>query len=194
MIQEESIFAEKKRLRDEMKNLLADTDPSRFLCSGSTIASLLSELTEWRASATVCAFISMRREIDTEKICLSALGAGKTLCLPRTEKDDLSFRVCSDLAGPWDEGVFGIREPLVSSPVADFSRLTGPILVVVPGLAFDSQGRRLGRGKGYYDRFLRALRSLRGDSYAVGIALDFQLKGSVPVTVSDEQMDLVLTD
>ena len=185
---------EKKRLRDDMKRLLAAAAPDRFRDSGTDIAVRLAVLPQWRAAATVCAFLSMNREIETDAICRAALAAGKRLCLPRTERDELSFRVCLDLTGPWDEGPFGIREPLSSASPVDFATVPGPVLVVVPGLAFDRGGGRLGRGKGYYDRFLCSLRFLRSDTSAVGIALDFQLVDAVPVSGSDERLDLILTD
>ncbi len=186
--------AEKQRLRGEMKRLLAAAEAGVFRDSGAAVSRRLAALPEWRAAAAVCAFLSMNGEIGTEEICRAALAEGKALCLPRTEPEDLSFRVCPDLSGPWDEGPFGIREPAPSAPVVDFAAMPGPVLVVVPGLAFDRGGGRLGRGKGYYDRFLRSLRSLRRDVHAVGIALGFQLVEAVPVSASDERVDLVLTD
>jgi 5-formyltetrahydrofolate cyclo-ligase len=186
--------AEKAALRAAMKERLGLLGSRSFAEAGGNVAARLAGLRSWRDARTVCAFLSMKGEIDTGAVCAAALDAEKILCLPRTEGAELSFRVCGDSTGPWDSGPFGIREPVAAAPLADFSVLPGPVLVLVPGLAFDERGGRLGRGKGYYDRFLRSLRSLRADAYAVGIALSCQLVDSVPFSELDERVDLVLTD
>jgi len=184
-------LAAKRELRLEMKRRLRNLPQPRFKAAGLYVLDSLRSEPEWRSAGTVCAFLSMPSEIDTEELCAEALASGKTLCLPRADAEELSFRVCG-LGGPWAEGPFGIREPLESAPPADFSRLPGPILVIVPGLAFTPGGDRLGRGKGYYDRFLRLLKTLRSDSAAIGIGLSEQLLSALPTDARDERLDAVL--
>jgi 5-formyltetrahydrofolate cyclo-ligase len=194
MIDGASVPSEKKRLRREMKAMLSELEAASFSAAGATVARRLVSSPAWSAAASVFAFLSMDREIGTDDVCRASLKDGKLLFLPRVEGSDLSFRSCRDLSGPWSEGPFGIREPLPDAPLADLLRSPGPVLVVVPALAFDAAGRRLGRGKGYYDRFLRSLRSLRADACAVGIALRCQVLTKVPVGDEDEAVDLLLTD
>lgn len=180
----------KRLLRRAVTERLRALDSVRFRDAGRSVAQRLTEFPQWREARTVCAFVSMAREIDTDELRGAAFAAGKTLCLPRVEGDDLSFRI-SLPSDQWALGPFGIREPLPSAATVDFALVPGPLFVVVPGLAFDDAGGRLGRGKGYYDRFLRTLRALRNDVFVLGIGLSEQLVESVPRTPFDESLDAV---
>ncbi|MFA6506146.1 MAG: 5-formyltetrahydrofolate cyclo-ligase [Treponemataceae bacterium] len=184
---------QKRLLRLSIKERLRSLSLDRFSEAGDEVARSLLALPQWQCARTVCAFLSMIGEIDTDRICRAALDSGKTLCLPRVQGEDINFYI-GRLDQPWFLGAFGIREPLSDASRADFALVAGPILVLVPGLAFDSAGGRLGRGKGFYDRFLRSLRSRRTDVFAVGIGLGAQVVESVPVTESDERLDALLTD
>lgn len=81
-------------------------------------------------------------------------------------------------------GAFGILEP--TGPA--FNSLSDIDAAIVPGVAFDSEGHRLGRGRGYYDRFLAAVPHI----YKIGVCFPFQLVGQVPVTPTDVAMDTVV--
>ena len=135
----------------------------------------------------------MNREIVSDFLVAAALQAGKAVALPRVEAGELSFRKIGSLNDPWATGSFGIREPRSDAPVVEFATLQGPLLVITPGLAFDSAGRRLGHGKGYYDRFLRTLRSQRRDVFVVGLCAGIQLQDYVPTDDGDECVDAVCT-
>jgi 5-formyltetrahydrofolate cyclo-ligase len=87
-------------------------------------------------------------------------------------------------------GGFGIREP-EPDPALALKPEHFPALVITPGLAFDRRGRRLGRGRGFYDRFFAALDS--GAYTALGLCMDAQLVPEVPVEGHDKTMDAVLT-
>jgi 5-formyltetrahydrofolate cyclo-ligase len=82
-------------------------------------------------------------------------------------------------------GPYGIREPAVKKPVS----LKSLDLVIVPGLAFDAHGRRLGRGKGYYDCFLQKIPKR---VMAIGLAFDFQILPFVPTTDLDRNVHKVI--
>lgn len=116
-----------------------------------------------------------------------ALAAGKTVALPRfvsANKGYAGFQVCDpsrDLAS----GRFGIIEPLPSCPEVQLNRLD---LVLVPGVAFDARGARLGRGKGFYDRLLADVRGTK-----CGVAFDEQMVDAVPVGPLDIRLNCILT-
>lgn len=112
-------------------------------------------------------------------------GACKEILLPVVSGEDLrlgKFVSRKSLS----EGAWGIMEPL-QNPSVELSRIS---LVVVPGVAFDARGNRLGRGKGYYDRFLSWPEL--GGAYKLGLCFDFQMLDSLPASPWDVPMDEVL--
>lgn len=126
---------------------------------------------------------------------------------PRVVGEDLAFHRWTSKALPgdapaesppdpaWEIGSFGIPSLSPSLPLfgKDIPWGESP-LVLVPGRAFDRQGGRMGRGKGYYDRFLRSLRQQRIDVQAVGICFSIQLVKDVPRTEQDEPIDHLITE
>ena len=137
----------------------------------------------------VALYSAMRGEAGTDLIRSRCLAAGVHLFYPRVMEDgELSFFRHREGDG-WVAGRFGIREP---RPVAGEVGVRGGFdLVVVPGLAFDASGRRLGQGYGCYDRFLAAL---DGTAMTVGLAFSWQLVPEVPVDAWDVPVDAVVTE
>ena len=137
---------------------------------------------------TVSLFWPMKDEIDVRPLMAVLADRGATLALPVMQGRDrpLLFR-------SWRPGdalvraVFGVDEP------AETAAAVRPDIVVVPLLAFDGSGNRLGYGGGYYDRTLAALRA-DGVVLAVGVAYDEQKVENVPADPSDEPLDMVVTD
>ncbi len=137
----------------------------------------------------VALYAAMRGEVGTDRIRSSCLAGGVHLYYPRVMEDgELSFFRHREGDG-WVPGRFGIREP--QAVPEDEGVRGGFDLVVVPGLAFDSLGRRLGQGYGYYDRFLAAL---GGTAVTVGLAFSWQLVPEVPVDAWDVPVDAVVTE
>lgn len=190
---DDSFDAEAKRLlRGRLKAELRAEPPTYFERAGVFALARLRVLPQWRAARAVFAFLSMRGEIETDGICRAVLDEGKALLIPRVAGAELVFCRVSAADGPWASGPFGIREPLPDSSAADPAMEAGPLLVLAPGLAFDERGGRLGRGKGYYDRFIRALRRSRSDTYVVGLCTRVQLVAEIPLGPNDEAVDMVL--
>ena len=88
------------------------------------------------------------------------------------------------ISGELKTGKFGIEEP--TGP--EINNLSNIDLVIVPGMAFDMKGNRLGRGKGYYDKLLRKMRC-----YKIGVCYNFQLLENIPVEEHDFPMDMVIS-
>ncbi|MDR1025468.1 MAG: 5-formyltetrahydrofolate cyclo-ligase, partial [Treponema sp.] len=177
----------KKILRAEIKKRLALLPPRDFRVRGEEAAQLLRDSPLWTQYGTVFLFLSLPDEIDTQPLLELALGAGKQVFAPCTgghgEHGGLTFHRVYSAAGPWTEGPFGIREP----PPLDPCPVESPALIIVPGLAFDMQGRRLGRGGGYYDRFLAA------GGRSIGLCMPCQLVPQVPVEARDQTVDGLCT-
>ena len=99
----------------------------------------------------------------------------------------MAFAPAKDLEKDLAEGAFGIREPV---PEARNGGAPEPDLVLAPGLAFDARGGRLGKGKGFYDRYLAGARALKA-----GLAYDVQItEKNLPLDAHDQSMDAVITD
>lgn len=134
-------------------------------------------------------YAAVRGEVGTGLIRAVCLAAGATLFYPRVMDDgSLSF-FPHGAADGWTRGRFGVPEPAAVGGAAGIRE--GFDVVVVPGLAYDRRGRRLGQGCGYYDRFLR---SLAGSPVTVGLAFPWQIVPEVPVNDRDVPVDVVVTE
>jgi 5-formyltetrahydrofolate cyclo-ligase len=132
----------------------------------------------------------MPEEIDTETLMRGWLEAGVPMALPRIDAASGEIRAYRiDGLDHLETNRWGIREP-VPDPAAEVQPADLGV-IVVPGLAFDKTGRRLGRGRGYYDRFLRA--AGRGPLRA-GLFYAIQELDRVPVGEHDETLDLIFTE
>ena len=126
-------------------------------------------------------------EPDIWPLLEKALAAGKIAALPRHQPADKNYvagrvqHVRSEIV----TGAFGIREPAARCPEIPLSRFD---LILVPGVAFDGHGNRLGRGKGFYDRLLAGARGVK-----CGIAFDGQLVNEVPAGPADVRLNFILT-
>ncbi len=137
----------------------------------------------------IALYMAVRGEVGTDRIRDRCLAAGAWLYYPRMWDDgNLTFFRHEENDG-WERGKFGIREPF-ALPGREGVR-KGFDLVVVPGLAFDAAGWRLGRGHGFYDRFLSGL---GGRVVMVGLAFSWQLVPEVPVEAWDVPVDAVVTE
>jgi 5-formyltetrahydrofolate cyclo-ligase len=149
------------------------------------------ELPAFRAARVVVAYVSIGSELQTEKLLQAVLDDAKVLLLPKvnriTHRLDL-YRV-RDLTSELAPGVWGIREPNpglcspVSAQESDF--------ILVPGVAFNREGDRLGYGGGYYDRLLA---SIEPTPVLVAGAFSLQVVAEVPTGPNDRPVDLVVTE
>ena len=145
----------------------------------------VEQLDAFRRATTMLLYWSMDDEVYTQDF-VRKWYSQKCLLLPCVEGDDLLLRQYtgpeSMQAGPQ----FGIPEPV--GPV--FVELDKIEMIVVPGVAFDRQRNRMGRGRGFYDRLLKST----PNAMKVGVAFDFQLFDSIPVESFDVPMDVVVTE
>lgn len=181
---------QKRRLRGAMLARLAGVGDVR-VSAGRALCLELTKSALWRDAARVALFVSRADEIDTEPLLERALEEARPLLLPRVaRKSVLEFAVVRRLAR-LRVGRFGIMEPPAEAPASD---LAAGDLVLVPGLAFDRQGGRLGRGVGYYDRALARFSSSGHRPRLVGVGFSFQLIEQVPMDGHDVRMDGVATE
>jgi 5-formyltetrahydrofolate cyclo-ligase len=138
--------------------------------------------------AVVSAFMPLKSEINPLPLMRKLVAAGAALALPVVAGKGLPLVIRRwDFGAPLASGVWGIREPPPDAPAID------PDVLIVPLLAFDRHGHRLGYGAGYYDRTIAALRAKK-PIVAIGIGYAAQEVERVPITPRDERLDLVLTE
>jgi 5-formyltetrahydrofolate cyclo-ligase len=132
-------------------------------------------------------YAPIHNEVDTAEVFIEALAAIKTVLYPAVSGDGLRFR---RVIAPeqLQKGTFGILEPDASCDAYDPCEAD---LIVLPGVAFDTKGKRIGYGKGYYDK---ALHSLEGRGKLIGFCYDFQLVDDIAGEPHDVKMDLLITE
>ncbi|MDD4908388.1 MAG: 5-formyltetrahydrofolate cyclo-ligase [Candidatus Omnitrophica bacterium] len=140
----------------------------------------------FKKAKIVMLYVSFDGEVNTEGMIKKAQKLGKIIALPVCNARTCMIAPCIlESSMTLSKGLYGILEPRVKKSVA----LNKIDLVVVPGVAFDKKGNRLGRGKGYYDRFLRLLPP---DIPRIGLAYDFQILPSIPVSCIDQPVNRVI--
>jgi 5-formyltetrahydrofolate cyclo-ligase len=179
----------KKSLRAELRDQLRQLDAVTIKTRSRAAADRLVGLDVYDAAQTIMLFLPLRHEVDATPIAIRAWQAGKTVAVPLVsyEQRHMIAVEIRSLSEPMATDHYGLRTPVSQRPIP----VESLDLVVVPGLAFDAQGGRLGRGGGFYDRFL-GQRSFAGK--ACGYAFDEQLVESVPTTDTDVPLDLLVTD
>jgi 5-formyltetrahydrofolate cyclo-ligase len=178
--------ARKRELRRALVATILSLDPLERRRQEAALAARFETLAGFADAATVLLYASVfPEEIDTGRMIRRALALGKRLVLPRVHRADRTLRLyeVSDLGSDLSPGTLGIPEPRPSCAAV------GPAEVdwaLVPGLAFDDRGYRLGRGAGHYDRLLPTLRS---DAPRWALALDCQWVDALPDEPHDVPLD-----
>ena len=152
----------------------------------------------WQRARVICAYLPIRGELDTTPILRRAEAEGKLCALPVTvtgaAEGKMIFRSLLGLSPEaLPKGRFGIPEPPPTHPTLSPAALEGA-LVLVPGLAFDDDGFRIGYGGGYYDRFLSTHREAGISLTAVGLAYGVCRAPSLPREPHDVPVDFILDE
>jgi 5-formyltetrahydrofolate cyclo-ligase len=179
--------AEKGALRERALLVRAALDPAARESASRAIAARLAALPAWKDAGTVALYAALGAEVDTAELARLAVAGGKRVAWPRTSSSGpgLSFASC-----PAAELVPGPARALEPPPDAPPVSLPSIDLFVVPGVAFDARGGRLGRGRGHYDA---ALARIRPGALRVGLAFDEQVVERIPVEPHDVRVDAVVT-
>lgn len=183
----EHLLQEKQELRNVAKQRRAAIPASERLRASAAIQACVLKLAVFRQAKSVHSYVSFRDEVATLDLIAAALQAGKQVVAPRVAQESrfLQHYALTSLAG-LRPGRFGILEPDPASCEAVAPQNID--LVLVPGLAFDRRGNRLGYGKGYYDRFLSTTAAPR-----IALAFDEQLFARIPAGHADIRVDAIVT-
>lgn len=186
----EHIERSKAELRREMKDILARISEDDRRAASLQACRRLTQLEAFEHAMSVMLYMPLRGEIDVTPVAVRCFQLGKTVSVPRVDwkrKDMTAVEVIEFDDHFMEVDEHGVRVPRDARPI-----LRETIdLVVAPALAFDPQGHRLGRGGGYYDRYLSRLRRT---STVAGIAFDQQVVDEVPAVKHDMRVDVLVTD
>ena len=184
---QKTIQESKQALRQQVRASVGRMEPGERAAASARACALLAAQTLWKTARWVLFFAPLPGELDVWPLLSQALTTSKKVALPRFVNETGSYETCQILDPNVDlqVGRYGIREPRSDCLPLPSPRLD---LILVPGVAFDLRGRRLGRGKGYYDQLLGGLSGTR-----CGVAFDQQLLGEVPEEPHDLRVSCLLT-
>ncbi len=180
----DGVGARKTSLRRTVRAAREDLTAAQRWQAADAAVTRLASLPDVHRARTVLLYAAGGSELDVMGLATRLRERGVTVCFPRVAGDELIPVAASPLA--LRPGYRGIAEP--DGPARDLADLD---VVVVPGLAFDLAGGRLGQGGGHYDRLLRRVPT---HTVRVGVGYSCQLVPRVPVQPHDEVVDLVVTD
>ncbi len=179
----------KQKLRSRLKNKINDLSLSEIKNKSIRIAEKLFNLPEWKRNNTILIFFSMEREVQTDRIIKKAREDGKTLAFPKMYGKEIRFHIVRDKdMHSLSLHPYGIREPLSSFPEYIPSQ-TKRAMLITPGLGFTLEGLRLGRGKGYYDRYIDKYRDYLD---IVAVAFGCQIVDSIPADKFDQSIPKII--
>lgn len=177
----------KSDLRDAIRDRLSHMSDTLKAAESRSVSRRVMESLP-KEAMTVCAYVPMKSEVDIRPVLEHLLEKKTALFLPRFE-GKLVFRKVTSLT-ELIPGTLGVMEPPASAAELDPQALA---VALVPARAYARDGRRLGRGNGGYDIWIRAQRKLNPKTQFWGICYDAQLVNDVPMEDHDERVDAVIT-
>ena len=182
---------EKGLIRKEILSKLRNQSPVERERKSDIIKNKLFSTAEYKKANAVMFYVSTDEEVATRRMIIETLEKGKIVAVPYIENktNEMIASELHDLMNDLGKGHLGIQVPkkeaLREVPLDKID------MVVVPGLAFDEENHRLGRGKAYYDRFLKRLPS---GTDTIGICFDFQVVKGLPKESHDQPVSRVITN
>ena len=174
---------DKKALRASIRDQKRAMSVQEIECLSSKLAQKFFETQQYKDATTIYGYLPYNQEVRTVPVLQRALEDGKTVAVPKVIDDKMIFVIMDDLSKV-EKGYAGIPEPIANGPEADDPNA----LVLMPGLAFDPQGHRIGYGGGFYDRFLEK----EPNHPTVALCYAFQVFPELETQEHDIPVDLVL--
>lgn len=169
----------KAEIRRSLLERLKKQNPKIRIRKSRAIEKKLFQRKEFREAKTVMFYVSLPEEVNTRRMIQRSLRLGKRVVVPRVAHRHLEAVSIRNVTRDLARGRFGLLEPKKHLPTVSPWEID---LAVAPGIAFDAKGNRLGRGGGYYDRFLKRL---SGRVPVIGLAFKLQRLSSLPTSSRD---------
>lgn len=174
---------DKKALRREIQQKKRSMTQEQIVCASEDLAKQFLNTRQYAQAKTVYGYFPYNQEVRTVPILEQALKDGKRVAVPKLYGDEMRFIYIENFNG-LECSDKGIPEPVSDTPVAD----DPAALIMMPGLAFDPQGHRIGYGGGYYDKFL----ALEPNHPTIALCYDFQMLPYLETDAFDVPVDIVL--
>ena len=178
----------KDKLRQQMLGKRNSLSQEELLKKSRHIQRRLLDLREYQQAHIICFYVSYGHEVFTHELIKRCLMKGKQVVVPLSHPETHTLSL--SLLKKWDDlapGTYHILEPKKEAQhIIDVGALE---LIIVPGVAFDYKGNRIGHGKGYYDNLLTTTNAL-----SIGLAFEFQLVESIPADSHDIAVDMIITE
>ena len=182
----EVTYMDKRALRREISEKKRTLRAEEIEARSAVLAKKLYATELYRAAKSIYAYLSFNQEVRTSPIIERAWADGKRVAVPKVVGNEMVFIWIDSFEGLAPQGAFHIMEPIEDGPVAG----DATALILMPGLAFDLQGHRVGYGGGYYDRYL----ATQPHHPTVALCYDFQMYDRLDVDAYDMPVDVVITD
>ncbi len=174
---------DKKELRRSIRERKRAMSEAEILSRSDALAQQFYASPAYKEAKTIYGYLPYNQEVRTVPMLEQALKDGKRVAVPKVYGDEMKFLYMDDLS-LIEKGYAGIPEPIADEPVADDKTA----LVLMPGLAFDPQGHRIGYGGGFYDKFLAA----EPEHPTLALCYEFQMLPFLQVEEHDIPVDFVL--
>uniref|UniRef100_A0A8D8LVB0 5-formyltetrahydrofolate cyclo-ligase n=3 Tax=Cacopsylla melanoneura TaxID=428564 RepID=A0A8D8LVB0_9HEMI len=184
----------KKELRANIAKLIKRMIPKDKESESALVCERFLNHPAYRDSKRISIYVDISDEIGTKKIINDICNSGRECFIPRYEKSDMKMLKlkCLEDLDSLDKNKENILQHSLVDDAEDAMKTGGLDLVVVPGRAFTLNGKRCGRGKGYYDKYLRELKKLSPHCKTVGLAFGCQIVHDLPMDEHDEPLDYVI--
>lgn len=176
---------DKSTLRNEIRKLKRAMTEEEILLRSQRLCEKFLKCDSYKNADTVYGYLPYNQEVRTWDLLAQAMRDGKKVAVPKVYGEEMRFIYITDFS-QIETGYCGIPEPVADAPLANEK----DALVLMPGLAFDTDGHRIGYGGGFYDRFLSA----EPDHPTIALCYDFQVRNDLPVEAFDIPVDLVIWD
>ena len=174
---------DKKELRRQIREQKRAMTEEQIVAASSRLGELFLNCPQYKQAQTIYGYLPYNQEVRTVPMLEQAMKGGKRVAVPKCYGDEMRFIYMDDLSKV-EKGYANIPEPIADEPVADDKTA----LVLMPGMAFTKDGKRMGYGGGFYDKFLAA----EPNHPTVALCYDFQMVEDLPTEDYDIPVDCVL--
>ena len=174
---------DKKELRRQIREQKRAMSEEQINAASERLGALFLNCRQYKEAKTIYGYLPYNQEVRTVPMLEQAMKDGKRVAVPKCYGDEMRFIYMDDLSKV-EKGYANIPEPIADAPVAD----DPTALVLMPGLAFTEDGKRMGYGGGFYDKFLAS----EPHHPTVALCYDFQMVDNIPTEDYDIPVDCVL--